>query len=270
MTNPDTPSTDELLGAIQTPAPTAPTQLTASVSVPPQPSVDETAEKVIRKLRDEAAANRVKANEVQAAKEAADAEWAVKVDQAAQEATKRATDDLAQKFGKMFGLVDDTVEHTPEQLIAQAEAKRAETEAKAAAEVAEAQAEAAAKIAAAESTVRAQGVALAVHQHAGDDVDAKGLLDSVDFNQRIAKLDPSSEDFQSQMDTEMSSFLEANPGRFRKATGLVTTVPRSGGMFEAGNAAPPPGGEPSVEQLLKQVQESRSPGNRASRTFRNE
>lgn len=263
MTDPiDTSVTpDDLLGAVHTPTSSTP----SAPGVPGAPSVDETAEKVIRKLRDEAAANRVKANEAQAAKEAADAEWATKVDQAAAAATKQATDELAQKFGKMFGLVDDTTEQTPEQLLAQAQAKAAEAEAQAAAKIAAAEARAVEH----ETKARAKDVALTVHQHAGDDVDAKGLLDSVEFNARIAKLDPATADFQSQMDTEIASFLEVNP-RFRKATGLVTTVPRSGGMFEAGNAAPPAGGEPSVDQLLKGVQSARGPGNRASRSFRNE
>ncbi|MFJ4653864.1 hypothetical protein ACIP5Y_21565 [Nocardia sp. NPDC088792] len=272
MTDPvDTPTVtpDELLGSLQ-PA-TASTQTTASnrttaaSASPPALSIDETAEKVIRKLRDEAAANRVKANEAQAAKEAADAEWATKVDEAAQAAAKQATDEIAQKFGKMFGLVDDKTEQTPEQLLAQAQAKAAETEAQAAAKIADAEQRAAEN----EAKARAKDVALTVHQHAGDDVDVRGLLDSVEFNGRIAKLDPTAADFASQMDAEIGSFLQANP-RFRKTAGLATTIPRSGGSFDAGNAAPPSAGEPSVDQLLKQVQAQRGPGNRASRSFRNE
>lgn len=264
MTDPiDTP--DDLLGAIQTP--TAPVTPAPSVApAAPAPSVDETAEKVIRKLRDEAAANRVKANEAQAAKEAADAEWAAKVDQSAQAAAKQATDELAAKFGKMFGLVDDKTEQTPEELLAQAQAKAAEAQAEAAAKIAAAEQRAADL----EATARAKDVALTVHRRAGDGIDTDALLDSSSFGKRMAALDPSAADFQSQVDTEIAAFLEANPGRYRKATGLAQTVPRSGGSFDAGNAAPPAGGEPTVDALLKQVQAARGPGNRASRGFRNE
>lgn len=186
--------------------------------------------------------------------------------EAAQAAAKQATDEMAQKFGKLFGLVDETAELTPEQLLAQAQAQREQDATEAAAKIAAAEQRAEQEAAKA----RAKDIALTVHHNAGEDVDAWALLDSTSFKDHLAAIDPASTDFDAQVQTQMRAFLDANPGRYRKATGLVNSVPRSGGSFDAGNAAPPATGEPSVDQLLKQVQDARGPGNRASRGFRNE
>ncbi|WP_405137526.1 hypothetical protein [Nocardia sp. NBC_01388] len=248
------------------PAPAAPTPELSSIAAPPlfppEPVVAPAApvadvadeappawRKHIEELRKENAAARVSSD--------------AKAEQAAQVAADKAKAEILGIFKKAIDPDSDVANLTPEQLVEQAQAKTAQAEADAEAKIAAAEARATAH----EAKARATDVALAVHRRAGDGVDSDALLDSSSFATRMGALDPTAPDFTSQVDTEIASFLDANPGRYRKATGLVNTVPRSGGSFEAGNAQQP-AGEPTVESLLKQVQDGRGPG-RASRGFRN-
>ena len=242
--NPDNPFPQQNpFAAQQAPAETAPAAPVETTSELPAGW-----RKHIEDLRRENAEARVKAD--------------AKAEKAAQEAAERTKAEILGIFKKAID-PDSEVELTPEELLAQAQAKTAQAEAEAAAKIAEAEARANEQAAKA----RAMDVALAVHRRAGDDVDSDALLDSSSFAARMAALDPSAADFASQVDTQIAEFLDANPGRYRKATGLVNSVPRSGGSFEAGNAQQPTG-EPTVEALLKQVQDGRGPG-RAARGFRN-
>lgn len=236
----------ELMAALQVPV-TIPTATPAPIPTAPIPtaptaSVDETADKVIRKLRDEAAANRVKATEAQAAKEAADAEWATRLEQVTVEATARAKQEFADNFSKAFGTAPDATPTEPADVLAQVEAQKAAAEVAVAAEAAKA---------------RQSAVALTVLRRAGTHgvADGDALLDSSAFMSALDGMDPNGAEFGTVVDAQITAALEANPSRFlRQQPGLVAVTPRSGGDMSGGNGDTGSDGPITVESQLKAIQ----------------
>lgn len=153
--------------------------------------------------------------------------------------------ELAKKFGQALGIVpaeeaEEPKEVDPAELIEQAAAKAAESDARAA------------KAAAGE---RAAQVALAVHTHAGE-ADPVALLDSNAFTKAIEALDPSADDFKTQLSAAIDRAVEANP-RLLKPTAPPS---RSGADMSAGNGDRDAGGpEPDdIDSLIKRRAERRA------------
>lgn len=197
-----------------TPAPAAPEPLPAPAPAPPggsepapapeppasgqEPQGDPEPDRVdklpswaqreFRKLRDEAAGNRVRA------KELADAQAAAETNHT------RVLDGIA----KALGLKPEEV--TPDQIAAERDT------AKAAAEQAAQRA-------------RQSDVKLAVLQHAfAGQADGNALLDSVQFLRTVDALDPAAEDFGARVKDAIAVAVEANP-RYKADAGLPAAPP---------------------------------------------
>lgn len=152
--------------------------------------------------------------------------------------------ELAKKFGQALGVLpaEETAEEPkevdPAELLEQAAARAAESDARAA------------QAAAGE---RAAKVALAVHTHAGQ-ADPVALLDSNAFTKAIEALDPSSDGFKDQLTAAIDSAVEANP-RLLKPTAPPS---RSGADMSAGNGDPDAGGpEPDDIESLRERRSKR-------------
>lgn len=197
------------------PAPAPEPAAPAQPETPPAPSassVDELpswAQRELKKLRDEAAGNRVKANET------ADALAQMRADQEAQR----------QAMAKALGLVSDEPP-TAEQLAEQLNATKAERDAQ-------------------EARARQTAVELAVLRAAGTaQVDGNALLDSRSFVSTLDGLDPSAADFGQQVAAAINAAAEANsryklepPAPAVPPPPAPPSVPKSGGEF----GAPPQG-----------------------------
>lgn len=184
------------------PAPTEPPvqqQPPAPGQEPPAPAAASTdelpswAQRELKKLRDEAASNRVKA------KEAADAATAqVQQLREAQEAQRIA-------LGKALGLVADEPP-TAEQLAEKLGAAQAET-------------------AAERDRARAAAVELAVLRTAArHQADGDALLDSRAFASQLTGLDPSAPDFAQRVDAAITAAVEAQP-RYKLAAAAAPEPP---------------------------------------------
>lgn len=178
------------------PSPAAPGEPAASGQEPPgaEPaSVDKLppwAQREFKKLREEAAGNRVRA------KEAADAVAALRAEQEQQR----------DAFARALGLKTDeppTADQLAEQLT------QSQTAAQQAAERA-----------------RQSDVKLAVFQQAAAaKADGNALLDSVQFLRALDGLDPSGDDFGSRVKAAIETALEANP-RYKLDAGPAAPAPR--------------------------------------------
>ena len=186
----------------QPPAPAAP----AAASVDELPTW---AQKEFKKLRDEAAGNRVKAKEV---------ETSLAQFKADQEAQRQA-------FAKALGLVSDEPP-TAEQLAEQLNATKAERDAQ-------------------QQRARQTAVELAVFRAAAaEQVDGNALLDSRQFVAALDGLDPSADTFGQQVKEAIAAAAEANP-RYKLTPPAPAVpeppappaVPKSGAEF----GAPPQG-----------------------------
>lgn len=219
----ETPAAEPQAPAEQTPAPAAAAPETPKPQPPtngqqaePQASTPSSADELpswaqreLKKLRDEAAGNRVKA------KETADA-----LEQFRAEQAKRQ-----EAFAKALGLAPDEPP-TLEQVTEQLNATRAERDAE-------------------QSRARQTAVELAVVRAAtAAQVDGNALLDSRAFVGALDGLDPSAPDFGQQVKDAIATATEANP-RYKlepptpaaPAAPAPPSVPKSGSEF----GAPPSG-----------------------------
>lgn len=218
-----TPAAPPTPAAEPTPAPTAVAPDPAHPQTPSEPapaepqqpaatSADELpswAQRELKKLRDEAAGNRVKAKEV--------------TDRLA--AFEAQQEQQRQAMAKALGLVSDEPP-TAEQLAEQLNATKAERDAQ-------------------EARARQTAVELAVFRAAAtEQVDGNALLDSRTFVSALDGLDPSADDFGQQVKAAIAAAAESNP-RYKlepatpppPAPPAPPAVPKSGSEF----GAPPQG-----------------------------
>ncbi|NUQ95282.1 MAG: hypothetical protein HOY79_01525 [Streptomyces sp.] len=227
-----------------TPTPAAP-EPAAAPQAEPQPStpaapsaasVDELpswAQREFKKLRDEAAGNRVKAKEV--------------TDSLAQ--FKAEQDQQRQAFAKALGLAPDEPP-TAEQLTEQLNATKAERDAQ-------------------QARARQTAVELAVFRAAAaEQVDGNALLDSRAFVSALDGLDPSADNFGQQVKDAIAAASEANP-RYKLAPPAPAApeppappaVPKSGAEFGAPPQGPRQWTEEDVARAAPaQVQEAINKG----------
>ncbi|WP_157978670.1 hypothetical protein [Nocardia aurea] len=204
------------------------TETTESPATEPEKAVEKTYdEKYVQKLRDEAAANRVKGNEkaAQAAKDAADA---------AQKA-------LTEQIARTLGLIKDDTPPDPADLLKQAQDREA-------------------ALAAERDTVaeklrnyaRKDAITAAASKVDGD---LASLLDSRTVNAEIEKLDTDADDFASQVEALVSAAVESNP-KLKKTVAQVA-APRSGGDMSGGNASPNSTGEKDIDSFRRDFRAKR-------------
>ncbi|MBF6394118.1 hypothetical protein IU443_29760 [Nocardia farcinica] len=174
-------------------------------------------EKYVKKLRDEAAAARIKGKEA--------------AEQAAREAAEKAQRELSEQIGRALGLIKDDTPPDPAELLKQAQERE--------------QALAAERDAAAEKLrnyARKDALTAAASKVDGD---LASLLDSRSVNAAIESLDTDADDFAAQVEAIVSAAVENNP-KLKKATDRVS-APRSGGDLSGGNAAPNPAAEKDID-----------------------
>jgi hypothetical protein len=150
------------------------------------------AQRELKKVRDEAAANRVKAKEI------------------ADKLAEREQADAARMdaFAKALGLKAD--ELTPEQIAEQAKAERDSSKAEAA------------RLA---DAVRQSKVELAVYRNAAAlDADGNALLDSRSFVNAVAGLDPAADDFTEQVKAAITKTVTEQP-QYKLTPGTTATPP---------------------------------------------
>jgi hypothetical protein len=184
-------------------------------------------EKYVQKLRDEAAANRVKGNE--------------KAALAAKDAAEKAQKELAEQIGKALGLIKDDTPTDPAELLKQAEEQKAQ--------IARERDENAEKL---RNYARKDALTVAADKAAGD---LASILDSRSVNAEIEALDTTADDFAAQVEAIVSAAVESNP-KLKKTADRVS-APRSGGDLSNGNAAPKPNAPKSVEDMIRERRERR-------------
>ncbi|WP_280465847.1 hypothetical protein [Nocardia brasiliensis] len=182
--------------------------------------------KEVDRLRKEAAANRVKGNE--------------KAEKAAQDAAKKATEELVSKLGKQLGLIADDAEPDLAELLRAAEEQKTQfaQERDTYAEKLRDYARKDALNAAAKAT----------------DGDLDSILDSVKINREIGNLDTSADDFADQVKAIVAAAVESNP-KLKKV--VQASAPRSGGDLSGGNATPNRRGPKSVDDIRREKREQR-------------
>ncbi|MGN7977431.1 hypothetical protein ACTJJ4_07640 [Microbacterium sp. 22195] len=189
------PVTDPAPEPVETlePAPAAP----EATDPPAEPSGDapETfSREYVEKLRRENAATREKA----------------KTDAAA--AADAARSEVAQQIGKALGLVKDDEPVDPDALLKQAQAERQTA------------------IDEANATKRDLAVLRNAEKH---DANVEELLESVSFGRKLAALDPTADDFASQVDALIKDTVDGNPTKFKR----VQVAQRTGGGDHSGEGA---------------------------------
>lgn len=177
-------------------------------------------EKYVKKLRDEAAAARVKGREV--------------AEQAAKEAAEKAQRELSEQIGRALGLIKDDTPPDPAELLKQAQERE--------------QALAAERDAAAEKLRNYARKDALTAAAAKVDGDLASLLDSRTVNAAIEKLDTNADDFASQVEALVSAAVENNP-KLKKT--VQAAAPRSGGDMSGGNAAPNSQGEKDIDYFRR-------------------
>jgi hypothetical protein len=185
------------------------------------------AQRELKKLRDEAAGNRVKAKDLAeklAAKEAADAE-------------------RMDKLAKAFGVKPE--ELTPEQIAEQAQAERDTSKAEAA------------RLA---DAVRQSKVELAVYRNAAAlEADGNALLDSRSFLSEVAGLDPAADDFAEQVKAAITKTVDAQP-QYKLTPGQPAAPPKPAppavSKPSAEFSSPPPPARQLTEADVKRMSPS--------------
>ncbi len=181
-------------------------------------------EAYVKKLRDEAAAARVKGKEA--------------AERAAQEAAAAASKELTEKLARTLGLIDDT---NPEQLLKAA---------------ADREATLAAERDSVASELRALRIEKALNAAADKvDGDTSILAPYLTGTGALNKLDPAADDFASQVEAIVTAAVESNPKL--KKTAVQVAAPRSGGDLSGGNAAPNRRGPKTVEEIRREMREKR-------------
>lgn len=211
------PETDPATEPVEPAQPAAPAEAAQPTDPPAEPSADspETfSREYVEGLRREAAGYREKA----------------KTDAAA--AAEAATTDLAQKIGKALGLVKDDEPVDPEALLTQAQADRQ------------------AAIDEANATKRDLAVLRHADKHGAN---TEELLESVSFGRKLAALDPTADDFASQVDALIKDTVDGNPAKFKRVQVASTT----GGTQHTGETAPVDPENKSIEQLREERRKRR-------------
>ncbi|MBF6326581.1 hypothetical protein IU451_29215 [Nocardia cyriacigeorgica] len=220
-------TTPEIGGDVQA-TETATVDTADSSPEPDKQSTEKTYdEKYVKKLRDEAAAARVKGKEA--------------AEQAAKEAAEKAQKELAEQIGKALGLIQDETPPAPEELLKQATEREAQ--------IAKERDAAAERLRAYERKDALTAAASKV------DGDLASLLDSRTVNAAIESLDTNADDFASQVEAIVSAAVENNP-KLKKAPAQVA-APRSGGDMSGGNASPNSNGEKDVDYWRRDFREKR-------------
>ncbi|WP_425300333.1 hypothetical protein [Nocardia farcinica] len=181
-------------------------------------------EAYVKKLRDEAAANRVKGEE--------------KAAKAAKEAAEAAEKALTEKLAKALGLVE---EETPDPA---ALLKAAEEQA---AEVARERDAYAEKL---RNLLRKDAISEAAKTVDGD---LAAILDSRKIASEIENLDTAADDFAAQVAAIVKDAVDSNP-KLKKT--VQVAAPRSGGDNSGGNAAPRRGPR-TVDEIRRELREKR-------------
>ncbi|MDH6282810.1 hypothetical protein [Prescottella agglutinans] len=195
----------------------------AADPAPEAPAEKTYSEDYVRKLRKEAADNRVKGTE--AAKQAA-------------EDAERA---LTERLGKALGFIKDDGPVDPAQLLEQAAAEKDAI---------------ARERDTSEAQLRAYQVKDALNTAASKhDGDTSILLPFLKGEGLLDKLDPSTDDFAAQVDALVSEAVTNNP-KLKKEP-VQVAAPRSGGDLSGGNAAPKAGGPKSIDDLRRERREKR-------------
>jgi hypothetical protein len=182
-------------------------------------------EAYVKKLRDEAANARVKGKEAaeQAAKDAADA---------AQKA-------LTEQIARTLGLIKDDTPPDPAELLKQA----ADRESQLASERD--------SVANELRTLRIEkALAAAAEKFDGD---TSILAPYLTGTGALKNLDPSADDFATQVEAVVSAAVESNP-KLKKAP-VQAAAPRSGGDLSGGNGAPKPNADKSIDDLRREKRE---------------
>lgn len=147
----------------------------------------------------------------------------------AQAAADTARTEFAQEIGKAIGLVKDDKPADPATLLAQVEADRASALEDAAA------------------TKRELAVVRSAEKH---DAKVDELLDSRDFSKKLAGLDPTADDFATQVETLIKATVDGNPVKFKRV------------QMPAGTGHQEPTGEGAGAQLTREQFAALSPEER--------
>nr|WP_280389903.1 hypothetical protein [Nocardia wallacei] len=189
----------------------------------PAKSYDEA---YVKKLRDEAAAARVKGKEA--------------AEKARQEAAEAAEKALTEKWAKALGLVkDDDEPADPAELLKQAEEREKQL-----AQERDSYAERLRNYARKDAITDAARAA---------DGDLDSILDSRKVISEIEKLDTTADDFAAQVEAIVKDAVDSNP-KLKKAVDRAS-APRSGGDLSGGNAAPKPRGPKTVDDFRREYAE---------------
>lgn len=197
------------------------TDTTESPAAEPDKAEKTYDEKYVKKLRDEAAAARVKGKEA--------------AEQAAKDAADSAQKALTEQIARTLGLIKDDTPPDPADLLKQAQDRET-------------------ALAAERDTVaeklrnyaRKDAITAAASKVDGD---LASLLDSRTVNAAIEKLDTDADDFASQVDALVSAAVESNP-KLKKTVAQVA-APRSGGDMSGGNASPNSTGEKDIDSFRR-------------------
>lgn len=166
-------------------------------------------------------------------KQAGDGRVAAKNEKARADQVEQKLQSFLDGFADVLGLAPKTPEQelTPEQLTAQLTGAR-EDHRKTVIELA------------------------ALRQALKAEADGDALLDSRSFTDRIHKLDPTAEDFGSQLAEAITTAVEDNP-RFRAGRHTPAEEPPSGGQFGGGPGGQADPGSMSVEDHLRLINKAR-------------
>ncbi|TDP29768.1 hypothetical protein [Nocardia ignorata] len=219
-----TPAPGDSVQATETTTPAADTE---PAPEKPAKTYDEA---YVKKLREEAAANRVKGDE--------------KAKQAAQEAAAEAQRTLTEQIARTLGLIKDDTPPDPADLLKQAQDRETQ-------------------LAAERDSVAKELRALRIEKALNDaaekcDGDTSILAPYLAGTGALNKLDLAADDFASQMEAIVAAAVESNP-KLKKTTAQVA-APRSGGDLSGGNAAPKVRGPKSVEEIRLEMRAKRENG----------
>jgi hypothetical protein len=204
------------------------TDIVVTDSVDTDKSTKTYDESYVRKLRDENAATRVKAKDAEKAAQAAARQ--------AQEASD-AQKSLTERLGRALGFVEDAP-LAPEELLKQASAREAQLSAERDTVATELR------------TLRIEkALNAAAEKHDGD---TSILAPYLTGTGALAQLDPTADDFSSQVEAIVENAVTTNP-KLKKA--VQVAAPRSGGDLSSGNGSTKPTGEKSIDDLRREKRE---------------
>lgn len=173
----------------------------------------------VKKLRDEAASYRTR------------------IEAEAKAAAEKAEKDLTQRFGKALGFIKDDEQPDPTALLAQAQAEKD----------------------AAAAEAKQTKVELAVFRAASKhSANVEALSDSLTFQKKAQALDPTADDFASQVDALIAETVTSNPAKYK----AVQVAASTGGTHHTGQEA----GQITREELKAMSASDRLKAHREGRT----